>query len=105
MSSTKNDPFRKLCEEELQMIETMGGTGFEISEIAEVLEIDNDAFQLAFMDKHSNVYLRFRKGFLQASVKLRQRIFLDAGHGSSPAQTLAKKILDECEFKNFGHAD
>lgn len=86
------------------MIEEMGGTGFTPEQIAEVIEVDECDFINEFKNKRSDLYRRYRKGFLQAELILRQRIFKDAGYGSSPAQTLAKKIMDECSFKIESYA-
>lgn len=86
-------------ETQLMMVEAMGGTGFSAVEIAEVLEIEQPIFLSVFRDQNSNVYKRYRKGLLLAKLQLRQRIFKDAGYGSSPAQTLASKIIGEAEFK------
>jgi hypothetical protein len=97
-------PLRILTEDELRMIEAMGATGFSPDEIAEVLMVNADSFLHVFNDKNSEEYKRFRKGFLEQSLILRQRIFKDAGHGSSPAQTLAKKILDDAEYKQSMNA-
>lgn len=85
--------------EVLETIEEMAANGFSPEEISEVLEIEKEEFIKIFRNPESHFYKRYRKGFLLASMKLRQRIFLDAGHGSSPAQTLAKKILDDAEYK------
>ncbi len=84
------------------MVERMGGTGFMIDEIAEVLLMHAKCLQRSFENKDSDVYKAYRKGFLKESLKLRERIFKDAANGSSPAQTLAKKILDDAAFKNPG---
>lgn len=86
--------------EQLQTVEDMAGTGFTPEQIAEVLEVPADQFMALYRNQGSEVYKRYRKGFLEAEFKLRVRIFKDAGNGSSPAQTLAKKILDECAYKN-----
>ena len=88
-----------LTEANLEMIEAMGATGFNPEEIAEVLELPAEEFLSVFSHKHSDAYKRYRKGFLFAQLALRQRIFKDAGFGSSPAQTLGKKIMDDCEYK------
>lgn len=89
----------ELTEEHFLMIETMAGTGFLPREIAEVLEVNNSDFMTEYLDNSSVVYMRYRKGKLLSEVKLRQRIFKDAGFGSSPAQTLAKKIMDDCDYQ------
>lgn len=88
-----------MTEEQLNMIEQMAGLGFPIAEIAEAIEVDPDSLATEFLTKESISRKRYRKGYLLAQVKLRQRIFTDAGHGSSPAQTLAKNIMDQCDFK------
>jgi hypothetical protein len=49
------------------------------------------------------VHRRYRKGKLQAELLLRTRIFKDAGNGSSPAQTLAKKIMDDADYNLKQH--
>ncbi len=91
-------------EEELAAIEEMGAHGFIVSEIAEVIEkIDPCSYKnnsiIALMDPDNDGYKSYRKGFLKSQLELRQRIFIDAKHGSSPAQTLAAKILDEAEYQ------
>lgn len=86
-------------ENELQMIEELGATGFSPGEIAEVLQVDKALFLSAFRDEDGSIYKTFRKGYLLGQLKLRQRIAKDAEHGSSPAQTLLKKIYDECDYQ------
>jgi hypothetical protein len=87
----------ELSEEELQMIESMGSNGFTPAEIAEVLEINKTAFEHYFLDHDGVIYKRYRKGYLQAQLTLRERIMKDAKNGSSPAQTLMKKIFDDAD--------
>jgi hypothetical protein len=96
MLLTEND----ISEKQFQTIEDMAATGFIPEQIAEVLEMSEGQFMDLYRNRCSLVYKRYRKGFLEAEYKLRVRIFKDAGNGSSPAQTLAKKILDECAYKN-----
>lgn len=88
-----------LTEQELQVVEDMAMTGFSPKEVAEVLEVNQSAFELHYKSGTSAIYKRYRKGYLLGQLKLRQRIAKDAEHGSSPAQTLMKKIYDECEYQ------
>jgi len=88
-----------LGEKELELLEEMGAHGFTVSEAAEALMILEDDFLKEFEDKTSDVYRYYRKGYLLQSLLLRKRIFKDASNGSSPAQALAKKILDESAYK------
>jgi hypothetical protein len=85
-------------DDELQMIEEMGSTGFLPGDIAEVLEVDFNEFMEVFKNTESKIYKTFRKGFLLGLLKLRKRVAKDAEHGSSPAQTLMHKIYDECKY-------
>lgn len=86
----------ELNEEQLHMVEAMGAAGFTPAEIAEVLEADHLHFIAAFK-AGTEIFKRYRKGYLQAQLELRQRIMTDAKHGSSPAQTLMKKIFDDAD--------
>jgi hypothetical protein len=88
----------ELSEEQLQMVEAMGATGFTPDEICEVLEVPYLPFMYSFKEG-GTLYQRYRKGFLQGQFELRQRIMKDAKHGSSPAQTLMKKIFDDADYQ------
>ena len=95
--------WEEINEEQLQMVEAMGATGFTPAEIAEVLEVDQHEMEMEFVNpvrrSNSEIYRRYRKGYLQAQLELRQRIMKDAKHGSSPAQTLMKKIFDDVDHR------
>jgi len=91
----ENAPGPPPVETDYEAIEEMAHHGFTIPEICEVLELDI----FWFTNETSKSYKAYRKGFLQSQLELRQRIFIDAKHGSSPAQTLAAKILDAAEFE------
>lgn len=80
-------------------IEEMAANGFSMEEIAEVIASDDQLFLPVMQNKHSSFYQAYRKGFLKSQLELRQRIFKDAKNGSSPAQMLAKKILDDAAYK------
>lgn len=75
------------------MIERMAGAGFTGEEIAEVLEVS------VSLTEDEDFKKAFRKGYLTRQLELRERIFKDAKNGSSPAQAMAKKILDDCATK------
>lgn len=88
-----------LDDKSLEMLEEMGSNGFTVLEASEALMIPEKDFLKEFANKESMIYRHYRKGFLLQSLILRKRIFKDANNGSSPAQALAKKILDESEYK------
>jgi len=91
-----------LSEKQVESIEEMAANGFTPEEIGEVLfffKVDQEALLEEMRTKKGLGYLSYRKGFLKSQLELRQRIFKDAKNGSSPAQMLAKKILDDAEYK------
>lgn len=85
-----------MIQDELQMVERMASCGFTMIEAADVIERDIHVFDLPAYK------LAYRKGFLKRQLELRERIFKDAKNGSSPAQALAKKIMDDCLTKMGG---
>lgn len=89
----------ELKDNDYKMIEELASCGFPPEEVADVIEVDQDVLVKAFNDKTSRLYKAYRKGILLSEYTLRQRIFKDANNGSSPAQSLAKKILDDCFYK------
>lgn len=85
----------------LECIKRMGASFFPPAEIAEVLEVDEVEFIALFKTPGSEVRKAYRSGFLSRQLELRERIFLDAKNGSSPAQTLAMKLMEQVIVKNF----
>jgi hypothetical protein len=103
-----------LDEKQLEAIEEMAAHGFSHDEIActilptkMLLTEDNfqvyDSIVLLLRSRNTIAGKAYRRGFLRSQLELRQRIFQDAKHGSSPAQALAKNILDAAAFKNDAH--
>lgn len=89
-----------LDDQQLEAIEEMAYHGFTSSEIAEVIGIDSTTMEnFAWQEKRHPVFNAYRKGYLKSQLELRQRIFRDAKNGSSPAQTLAYKILDNAKYE------
>lgn len=89
-------------EEMLNSIERMASAAFSFEEMADVLEIEHETFFLAMHHEGHPVQKRIRKGMLARQLELRERIFKDAKNGSSPAQTLAVKLLDNMKIDYSG---
>lgn len=54
-----------------------------------------------WMDNEEHPFFKaVMKGKLETQLQLRERIFKDAGNGSSPAQTLAIKIIEDSSLKS-----
>lgn len=94
-------------ETELEAIEELAAHGFTVEQIDCIIPKKNECSSHVtlnlLLDKNSFLNARYEKGFLESELKIRQRIFLDAQHGSSPAQALAVKILDAAAFKRDNH--
>jgi hypothetical protein len=88
-------------EEKLISVERMAGAAFSLEDIADVLEVDVDCLYPLMDEKADPFRIAFRKGFLTRQLEVRERIFKDAKNGSSPAQTLANKMLDDALIKNM----
>ena len=89
-------------EELLISIERMAAAAFSFEEMADVLEIEQRDFFIAMREEGHPVQKRIRKGMLARQLELRERIFKDAKNGSSPAQTLAVKLLDNMKIDYSG---
>ena len=66
-------------------------------EIAIILEVDVADFDDALQDETSPAYRAYQKGKLSTKMALRKTIITQAKQGSSPAQTMALRILDDLE--------
>lgn len=91
----------ELNNEQLQMIERMSAAAFSIKEIAEVCEVDAAALEACYNQDGHAVRKAIRTGYLRRQLELRERIFKDAKNGSSPAQTIAYKLLEDVTIKNM----
>lgn len=85
----------QLTEEILINTERMAAAAFNLQDIADIFEVDVTLLH-SYMDFPDHPFRKaYRKGFLQRQLELRERIFKDAKNGSSPAQTIANKLLTE----------
>ena len=82
-------------EEILINIERMAAAAFNLQDIADILEVDVNFLETNMAIKDNPFRKAYRKGFLQRQLELRERIFKDAKNGSSPAQTIANKLLTD----------
>ncbi len=89
-------------EEMLNSIERMAEAAFDWQEMADVLEIEQREFFMAMKEDGHPVQKRIRKGMLKRQLELRERIFKDARNGSSPAQTLAVKLIENMKINYEG---
>lgn len=79
-------------EEELVLIEELGGLFFSSKEISIILEIPDDILSSEIKLETGEAYNRYKKGWLTNEIKLRKSILESALNGSNPAQVLMLKI-------------
>lgn len=94
MNSTTIGLPEPLSEETLNNIERMAGAAFTHTEIAAVLEVSPEWIKEQLLNPTHPITKRVHKALLMRKLELRERIFKDAKNGSSPAQTIAIKIMD-----------
>jgi hypothetical protein len=90
----------QLTPESLEYITRMAAAAFTPHEIAIVLQVDGAVFCAAADDCDHEVAKAYNRGFLTRQLELRERIFQDAKNGSSPAQTIAARIMENCIVKS-----
>jgi hypothetical protein len=87
--------------EQLNDLEDMGKLYLSIKECAIALEIKIDDFAIEMKNENSPAFKAYHKGVLNAKVKLIQSVNELASRGSSPAQAMAKKMIEEMDTKNL----
>lgn len=83
-----------LTEEQLNVIEEMASLFYRLEDIADNLQI-NSMLLMDMYEQKTEVYTRYKKGYLSADIALRKSIKISAQNGSNPAQVL---------FNNFKNA-
>ena len=84
---------------DLEQVKVLGSLNYTPKEIAVIMELDYDDVSQAMEDKNSEFYRHYMGGFYETDIKVRKSIFKLAEAGSSPAQTLAIKIIEQNDTK------
>jgi len=71
----------------------------EPSDVAIVMERDELKFEREMMNRKSDVYKAYWKGFLKSKTEVNESIVGMAKKDSSPAQTLTTSMIKEVERK------
>ena len=96
------DPYKGMQENDIPQITELANLLFAPQDIAVILGIDDiEGFRMACGKIGTTEYQAYNAGRLQQEVILRRSILTLAKQGSSPAQTLAKKMLDESAAKIY----
>jgi len=87
----------ELNETLLSDLETYASLMFSKSEIAVIMEVDPHDLSELIDDPNSPAGKAFQRGRLKREAELRKGIFDLAQNGSSPAQTLALKLVENAK--------
>lgn len=90
-----------LTTDQLAELESMASFFFNYEEIAIVLDVDTADLEDELLDETSPIYRAYQRGKLKSKMELRKSILTLAKQGSSPAQTLALRILDDLEAREL----
>lgn len=91
----------KLTKEQLTELEHFAGVFFSLQEMAIVMELDGEALKLEYEKAESVIHQTIQRGRLKQDAELRKIIFTLAKGGSSPAQSLALKIIQDAKIDSF----
>ena len=78
-------------------VETYASLMFSKEEIAVILEVDPAELAVLVQDQDNPVFRAFRRGRLKREAEVRKGIFDLAQNGSSPAQTMAIKLIENAK--------
>ena len=85
----------------LSDLESHSALMFTRHEIAVIMEVDPVELSDLLLDKQSPAYKAFQRGRLKREAELRKGIFDLAQNGSSPAQTMAIKLIENAKAEDL----
>lgn len=90
-----------MSEEVLNEIARLAELQFTNDEIAIVVEMDPEEFEIEMLNTSGEIYKKVMGGRLKAEADLRQVIIKLSKQGSSPAQALLLKLIKDRERKEY----
>lgn len=84
-----------MTEQGLLEIEKYAGLLMPPYQVACIMQIDIDMFNFYMQDNTSDIFKAYYRGFYKSLAELRTTILAQAKSGSSPAQTIILKQLEE----------
>ena len=84
-----------LTQEELEKVKEYAGLFLKPIDIAVLLDKPEALFKALCWDPSSEIYHAYRKGQVEAKLKLRRPVIKMAEHGSPQAEILADKYINE----------
>jgi len=88
-----------MTEEQLSIIDDMAAHFMTPKEIAIVLEVDYESFQLALSDPTSQEYSHYHKSKITSILEIRRKVVKMAKSGSPQAEMLVTGFMNEQKIK------
>jgi hypothetical protein len=82
-------------------IEKFAGLLYTPEQVAVICQLDRDAFLAALEDPQSEEYQAYYRGLYLSEAEIRESILTHAKAGSSPAQQMALRFLDEVKISQL----
>ncbi|MDP2188568.1 MAG: hypothetical protein Q8J69_07785 [Sphingobacteriaceae bacterium] len=84
----------QLSQQQIELLNHCGQLLLPPNDVARLLQVDDDTITLMLKDRESAGFNAYHTGRLETELALRASILKYAKAGSSPAQTMAKQMLD-----------
>lgn len=91
----------KFSDSDLELIKEYGRLLFSIEETCVALGIDYDTHLTYFTNKISKVYYAYQGGRLTTIAEQRKILLKTANQGSSPAQAMVEKLIQNLNAKDI----
>lgn len=91
----------ELTDKQLVELEELSGCFFSIANIALIMQLDGPALMGEVGGGHGPVHDAYYRGRLSSEAQVRKSILDLAKNGSSPAQNLAVKLIDESKLEDL----
>lgn len=87
-------------EELVPQVEKLASLGYSKQQVATMLGLSYIEVNMWMEDRDSSFFKAYWKGYYTTDIRLRESILKLALAGSSPAQTMSKRAMDEALNKN-----
>lgn len=92
----------ELSDDILKQVEDLAGLFYTPKQVALICEIPANEFETAMSNESSALYKAYWKGYFTAEIEFRKEVKKASNYGSSPAQTLLAKIIENHKLQSIG---
>lgn len=92
----------ELSKEKLDEVTQLAGLFYTPKQVAIIADIRIDEMKAALACEDSQLYRAYWKGYYEAEMQFRTEVKKNSNFGSSPAQTLLAKIIEQHKIDLIG---